>query len=351
MGDIQLNLICGKPTMEMAQARVDELAGRIEDELGDLIYSSQGESLEQIVLFHLEMRGATLATAESCTGGMLAQRLTSVSGSSRSFLGGAVVYSDDLKTDFAGVPPGLSPNSARSAARSRRRWPRAFASAPARRWESALPASPARPAARKRNRWAWSTSLSPMKNIPRSLRNASEATGSESASGRRSRRWTWCAGGDVDVKRGRVNTDCARLFSGSSRPGMHFRLRTYSTGNLSSLMISSICTAMPQRMLAHHHQPLITIQIAKGYMRKEVSAKIALRLRRELDRLRPCLRNSATNSAPSSHRPAGRSRLPRLQLHSTRLASPQNQRLFLQPPSAIFSGSAFHPRAFVISRT
>src|SRR5271156_3708550 len=105
MGDIQLNLICEKPTLEQAQARVDELAGRIEDELGEIIYSSQGESLEQIVLYYLEMRGATLATAESCTGGMLAQRLTGISGSSRSFLGGAVVYSNELKTEFAGVPP------------------------------------------------------------------------------------------------------------------------------------------------------------------------------------------------------------------------------------------------------
>jgi len=106
-GDIQLNLICGKSAQELAQARVDELASRIEDELGDLIYSSQGESLEQIVLYFLEMRGATLATAESCTGGMMAQRLTSISGSSRSFVGGAVVYSNDLKTEFAGVPAAL----------------------------------------------------------------------------------------------------------------------------------------------------------------------------------------------------------------------------------------------------
>ncbi len=105
MGDIQLNLICEKPSLEQAQARVDELAGRIEDELGELIYSSQGESLEQIVLYHLEMRGATLATAESCTGGMLAQRLTGIPGSSRSYVGGAVVYSNDLKMAFAGVPP------------------------------------------------------------------------------------------------------------------------------------------------------------------------------------------------------------------------------------------------------
>ncbi len=103
-GDIQLNLICEKPSLEQAQARVDELAGRIEDELGELVYSSQGESLEQIVLYYLEMRGATLATAESCTGGMMAERLTGISGSSRSYLGGAVVYSNDLKMAFAGVP-------------------------------------------------------------------------------------------------------------------------------------------------------------------------------------------------------------------------------------------------------
>jgi nicotinamide-nucleotide amidase len=107
MGDIQLNLICAKPFLELAQARVDELAGRIEDELGDLIYSSQGESLEQIVLYYLEMRGATLATAESCTGGLMAARLTGISGSSRSFLGGAVVYSNELKSEFAGVPKEL----------------------------------------------------------------------------------------------------------------------------------------------------------------------------------------------------------------------------------------------------
>jgi nicotinamide-nucleotide amidase len=48
-----------------------------------------------------------LGVAESCTGGMIAERITSVPGSSRSFLGGAVVYSDTLKASFAGVPPEL----------------------------------------------------------------------------------------------------------------------------------------------------------------------------------------------------------------------------------------------------
>jgi competence/damage-inducible protein CinA-like protein len=107
MGDIQLNLICSKSSLAIAQSRVDELAEHIEEELDDLVYSSQGESLEQIVLLYLDMRGITLAVAESCTGGMVAERLTSVSGSSRSFLGGAVVYSNELKTEFADVPPEL----------------------------------------------------------------------------------------------------------------------------------------------------------------------------------------------------------------------------------------------------
>jgi nicotinamide-nucleotide amidase len=106
-GDIQLSLICAKKTLEAAQARVDELAGKMEEVLDDWMYSSEGESLEQIVLYYLGLRQATLATAESCTGGLVAERITSVPGSSRSFLGGAVVYSDKLKTDYAGVPAEL----------------------------------------------------------------------------------------------------------------------------------------------------------------------------------------------------------------------------------------------------
>jgi nicotinamide-nucleotide amidase len=107
LGDIQLNLVCSKSLMETAQARVDELAGRIEEELEDLIYSSQGETLEQIVLYYLGMRAETLSVAESCTGGLIAERLTSISGASRSFAGGAVVYSNELKIEFAGVTPSL----------------------------------------------------------------------------------------------------------------------------------------------------------------------------------------------------------------------------------------------------
>jgi len=106
-GDLQITLICSKPSFMAAQQRADELAERIEDALADWFYSSQGDTLEQIVLYYLGLRQATLAIAESCTGGLIAQRITSVAGASRSFVGGVVVYSDPMKTAFAGVPAEL----------------------------------------------------------------------------------------------------------------------------------------------------------------------------------------------------------------------------------------------------
>jgi nicotinamide-nucleotide amidase len=109
-GDIQLTLLCSKKDPAAAQQRVDELSSRLEEALEDWLYSTGGnaaDSLEQIVLYYLGLRTATLAVAESCTGGMIAQRITSVPGSSRSFLGGAIVYADQLKSAFAGVSPEL----------------------------------------------------------------------------------------------------------------------------------------------------------------------------------------------------------------------------------------------------
>ena len=73
----------------------------------DTIFSSHGESLEEIVLLNLGMRNLTLSTAESATGGLLAQRITAIPNSSRTFVGGAVVYSPELKTLFADVPAEL----------------------------------------------------------------------------------------------------------------------------------------------------------------------------------------------------------------------------------------------------
>ena len=102
-GEIQLHLKTRGDSLDAAQERVDKLAEEIENELGDAVFSDNGDSLEQIVGYFLQMRNQTLAVAESCTGGLLAERLTSVSGSSRYFAGGAVVYSDQLKSEFADV--------------------------------------------------------------------------------------------------------------------------------------------------------------------------------------------------------------------------------------------------------
>ena len=106
-GEIQLHLKTRADSLKAAEERVDQLADEIEEELGDYVFSHQGESLEQIVSYYLQMRNLTLAVAESCTGGLLGERITSISGSSRYFVGGAIVYSNQLKTDFADVPAGL----------------------------------------------------------------------------------------------------------------------------------------------------------------------------------------------------------------------------------------------------
>src|ERR1700688_851364 len=103
-GEIQLHFKSRAATMEAAQARVDEAADAVEEELDDAVYSRNGESLEQILGYWLQMRNATLAVAESCTGGLLGERITSVGGSSRYFAGGAIVYSNAVKTELAGVP-------------------------------------------------------------------------------------------------------------------------------------------------------------------------------------------------------------------------------------------------------
>jgi nicotinamide-nucleotide amidase len=90
-----------------AEKMLDEMVSRMSLALGEYLFSTKGESLEQIVAHLLIENHATIAVAESCTGGLLAERLTSVAGSSAYFLGGAVVYSNELKTSMAGVPAEL----------------------------------------------------------------------------------------------------------------------------------------------------------------------------------------------------------------------------------------------------
>jgi nicotinamide-nucleotide amidase len=90
-----------------AEAQLDEMVERMALALGEHLYSTRGETLEEVVARMLTENRATIAVAESCTGGLLAERLTNVPGSSAYFLGGVVCYSNELKASFVGVPPEL----------------------------------------------------------------------------------------------------------------------------------------------------------------------------------------------------------------------------------------------------
>ena len=84
---------------------LDDLGNQIDQELGDSVFARSDQELEEVVGMYLVMKGATIAVAESCTGGLLAQRLTSVPGSSRYFTSGIVTYSNKSKIDLVGIPP------------------------------------------------------------------------------------------------------------------------------------------------------------------------------------------------------------------------------------------------------
>lgn len=87
-----------------AVERADELAARLKAPLEHYLFSEDERSVEEIVLSLCRARGLTLATAESCTGGLVAARLTSVPGASEVFLGGLVAYSNGMKRESLGVP-------------------------------------------------------------------------------------------------------------------------------------------------------------------------------------------------------------------------------------------------------
>lgn len=87
--------------------RFRDLDTAISEILGRAIYGCGIDSLESVVGRLLNWQGKTLAVAESCSGGLLAHKITRVSGSSAYFLGGVVAYSNDLKERLLGVPAGV----------------------------------------------------------------------------------------------------------------------------------------------------------------------------------------------------------------------------------------------------
>jgi nicotinamide-nucleotide amidase len=106
-GDIQVHLRARCATVGEAETLLAEVGAPIEALLGDKVYSRNGDPLEVVIGEMLHKAHATVAVAESLTGGMLGERFTTVPGSSRYFLGGFIAYSNAMKVELLGVDPQL----------------------------------------------------------------------------------------------------------------------------------------------------------------------------------------------------------------------------------------------------
>ncbi|HEV3141295.1 MAG TPA: competence/damage-inducible protein A [Vicinamibacterales bacterium] len=107
LGQIELHLTARAPNRAAAEAALDEAVKELQAAIGVSIYGTDGRPLEAVLGEMLRERKLTIAVAESCTGGLLASRLTDVPGSSAYVDRGVVCYSDRSKTDLLGVPPEL----------------------------------------------------------------------------------------------------------------------------------------------------------------------------------------------------------------------------------------------------
>jgi nicotinamide-nucleotide amidase len=105
--DIEIHLTAQGKTEQEAELLLDGLSGQLEERLGDSVFAFRGETMEQVVGLRLAVGGFNLAVAESCTGGLIAHRLTEVPGSSSYFMEGVVTYSNEAKTRLLGVPAEL----------------------------------------------------------------------------------------------------------------------------------------------------------------------------------------------------------------------------------------------------
>jgi len=94
-------------TAEQAAAQVAQVGGRIVDLWAPYAFGIDDDTLADATIGLLRERGRTLATAESCTGGLLGKLAVDVAGSSDCYIGGWVTYSDRLKTTCLGVDPGI----------------------------------------------------------------------------------------------------------------------------------------------------------------------------------------------------------------------------------------------------
>ena len=106
-GDVWVRLLARGGSRPLAEAALKDVEDAVTAALGQDCYGRDGDRLEGVVGRLLVERGLTLSVAESCTGGLLAHRLTNVPGSSGYFDRGVVVYSNDAKEQLLGVPKAL----------------------------------------------------------------------------------------------------------------------------------------------------------------------------------------------------------------------------------------------------
>jgi nicotinamide-nucleotide amidase len=95
--EVEVHLSAKSTDEQKALATLEELSKKISDKLGIAVFSTNGETMEEVIAKLLTDRGETVSTAESCTGGLIARRLTERGGSSKYFIEGAVTYSNDAK--------------------------------------------------------------------------------------------------------------------------------------------------------------------------------------------------------------------------------------------------------------
>ena len=106
-GEVQFRITAKAQDRDAALRMISDLEGKARERLGDYAYGVDDDTLESVVVHALIERGLKLALAESCTGGLIASRITNVPGSSETFLAGVVAYSNPAKTELLGVPDEL----------------------------------------------------------------------------------------------------------------------------------------------------------------------------------------------------------------------------------------------------
>jgi nicotinamide-nucleotide amidase len=95
--EVEVHISTASTELSKAAETLEELSGKIAEKLGTAVFATNGETMEQVIAKLLIERGETVSTAESCTGGLIARRLTELPGSSKYFMEGAVTYSNEAK--------------------------------------------------------------------------------------------------------------------------------------------------------------------------------------------------------------------------------------------------------------